>query len=313
MHFEFTEAVLERPRRLDHCHVIVCGNEKGGSGKSTTAMHVAVGLLRLGFRVATVDLDTRQQSLTRYNEYRRRWMERTGNLIEASAHFRLQHDTAVLYEADTTRTTQAFDKVLDEWRQTYDFVIIDTPGSYTKLSTAAHRQADTLVTPVNDSFMDFDVLANINPETLEIEGLAQYASSVRDARRFRQAQGDGILDWIVLRNRLASISSRNERRVDECMRDLSMRLGFRFANGIAERVVFRESFFKGLTALDETEETRDGARLSMSHLTARNEVRSLITAMRLPIDDIGLKRAATRKQWLSQERPVIKVPDIFAD
>ncbi len=313
MHFEFTEVVLERPRRLDHCHVIVCGNEKGGSGKSTTAMHVAVGLLRLGFRVATVDLDTRQRSLTRYNEYRRRWMERTGKQIETSAHYQLQHEAAALYEADESRTTLAFEKVLDDWREIYDFIIIDTPGSYTKLSTAAHRQADTLVTPVNDSFMDFDVLANINPETLEIEGLAQYAASVRDARRFRQTQGEGILDWIVLRNRMASISSRNERRVDECLRDLSMRLGFRFANGIAERVVFRESFFKGLTALDETEETTGGATLSMSHLTARNEVRSLITAMRLPIDDLGLKRAATRKRWLSQERPVIKVPDIFAD
>ncbi len=313
MHFEFTEVVLERPRRLDHCHVIVCGNEKGGSGKSTTAMHVAVGLLRLGFRVATVDLDTRQRSLTRYNEYRRRWMERTGKQIETSAHYQLQHEAAALYEADESRTTLAFEKVLDDWREIYDFIIIDTPGSYTKLSTAAHRQADTLVTPVNDSFMDFDVLANINPETLEIEGLAQYAASVRDARRFRQTQGEGILDWIVLRNRMASISSRNERRVDECLRDLSMRLGFRFANGIAERVVFRESFFKGLTALDETEETTGGAKLSMSHLTARNEVRSLITAMRLPIDDLGLKRAATRKRWLSQERPVIKVPDIFAD
>lgn len=313
MYFEFSHSVQLRPRKLDHCHVIVCGNEKGGSGKSTTAMHVAVGLLKLGFRVATVDLDTRQQSLTRYNQYRRRWIKNTGVELATPAHYSLQHEVAAIYERYTAETTSAFGGTLDDWRGMYDFIVIDTPGSYTKLSTAAHRRADTLVTPVNDSFMDFDVLANIDPETLEIQNLAQYASSVREARRFRQSQGDGILDWIVMRNRMSSISSRNERRVDECLRDLSMRLGFRFANGIAERVVFRESFFNGMTALDDIPGDNGESSLSMSHLTARNEVRSLISAMRLPIDKFGLQRAATRKQWLSQERPVIKVPDIFAN
>lgn len=313
MFFEFSQSTQLRPRKLDHCHVIVCGNEKGGSGKSTTAMHIAVALLRLGFRVATVDLDTRQQSLTRYNQYRRRWIQRSGEDLETSSHYCLQHEIAAIYESDTAQTSDAFDSNLEDWRGLYDFIVIDTPGSYTKLSTAAHRRADTLVTPVNDSFMDFDVLANIDPETLEIKNVAQYALSVREARRYRRSQGDGILDWIVLRNRMSSISSRNERRVDECLRELSMQLGFRFTHGIAERVVFRESFFKGLTALDETEGTINGKPLSMSHLTARNEVRSLISAMRLPIDKFGLQRAATRKQWLSRERPVIKVPDIFAD
>lgn len=313
MRFDFTKAVIERPRKLDHCHVIVCGNEKGGSGKSTTAMHTAIGLLRLGFRVATIDLDTRQQSLTRFNQYRRRWMESAGVMIEAPAHYSLQHEAAILYEISTDETSGSFERVLGGWRGLYDFIVIDTPGSFTMLSTAAHRQADTLVTPVNDSFMDFDVLANINPETFEIEALAQYASSVRDARRIRQANGDGILDWIVVRNRMASISSRNERRVDECMRELSMRLGFRIADGIAERVVYRESFFKGLTALDETENYNGGMPISMSHLTARSEVRSLINVMRLPIDEQGLKRAKTRNNWLKKDRPVIKVPDIFAE
>lgn len=312
MFFEFSPSVHMSPRKLDHCHVVVCGNEKGGSGKSTTTMHIAVALLKLGFRVATIDLDTRQQSLTRFNQYRRRWIQRSGQKLQASSHYSLQHKIAANFEGNSAHTSDAFESNLDDWRRLYDFIVIDTPGSYTKLSTAAHRCADTLVTPVNDSFMDFDVLANIDPETFEVRGLAQYASSVRNARRFRQSQGDGILDWIVLRNRMSSISSRNERRVDECLRELSMRLGFRFTNGIAERVVFRESFFKGLTAMDDIEGQNEGKMLSMSHLAARNEVRSLIAAMRLPIDKFGLQRAATRKQWLSRERPAIKVPDIFA-
>lgn len=302
-----------RSRKLGHCHVIVCGNEKGGSGKSTTAIHVAAALLKLGFRVATVDLDTRQQSLTRHNQYRCRWIERSGKQLATSAHYSLQHRVAAGFEQNTELTFEAFDSNLDDWRGQYDFIVIDTPGSYTKLSTAAHRRADTLVTPVNDSFMDFDVLAKIDPETLEIQSLAQYASSVRQARRHRRAKGDGILDWIVLRNRMSSISSRNEQRVHECLHELSMRLGFRLANGIAERVIFRESFFRGLTALDEMPEANGTQPLSMSHLTARNEVRSLISSMRLPIDRLGLQRAAARKQWLSKERPLVKVPEIFVD
>ena len=47
-------------------HVVVVGNEKGGSGKSTTAIHVAIALLKAGQKVATIDLDSRQKSLTHY-------------------------------------------------------------------------------------------------------------------------------------------------------------------------------------------------------------------------------------------------------
>lgn len=313
MRFESFDPISTSPRKLDQCHVIVCGNEKGGSGKSTTAMHIAVALLRLGFSVATVDLDTRQQSLTRFNEYRRRWMEEQDLEIPTPGHFSLQHEAAMMYEVSTDDTAEAFEEFLSGVKRQFDFVVIDTPGSFTMLSTAAHRQADTLVTPVNDSFMDFDVLANINPQTFEVESLAQYAASVRDARRIRQTSGDGILDWIVVRNRMATISSRNERRVNECLRELSMRLGFRIADGIGERVIFRESFFRGLTALDDNDHSGEPVALSMSHIAARNEVRSLINVMRLPIDERGRKRAETRQKWVSQERPEIKVPDIFAD
>ena len=63
-------------------HVVVLGNEKGGSGKSTTAMHIAVALMKAGQRVATVDLDCRQQSFTRYVNNRRAWATRTGLVLE---------------------------------------------------------------------------------------------------------------------------------------------------------------------------------------------------------------------------------------
>src|SRR3974390_2950093 len=68
-------------------HVIVLGNEKGGSGKSTTAMHVAVALLQAGQRVATIDLDSRQKSFTHYIDNRREWAMRTGIKLEVPVHY----------------------------------------------------------------------------------------------------------------------------------------------------------------------------------------------------------------------------------
>jgi chromosome partitioning protein len=70
--------VQATPGQSGSAHVVVLGNEKGGSGKSTIALHVAVALLKAGQRVATIDLDCRQQSFTYYIENRRAWAGRTG-------------------------------------------------------------------------------------------------------------------------------------------------------------------------------------------------------------------------------------------
>ena len=311
MRFEGLTAVGVTGRKLDTSHVIVCGNEKGGSGKSTTAMHVAVSLLNLGFSVATVDLDTRQQTLTRYARYRRRWMERSGDTLPTPAHYLVIEDDIGGISPFSSPEMLAYEAGMDDIRYEHDFVVIDTPGSHTALSVFAHRQADTLITPINDSFIDFDVLANVDPETFEINELAQYAGAVRDARRRRRMKSGGMIDWVVVRNRMAQISSRNEKRVHACLRELSMELGFRIAQGIGERVIFREWFQRGLTALDDVNAQDEAARLSLSHLAARNEMRRLIGALRLPIDENGRKRAETRKQWLATEREPIQLPDIF--
>src|SRR5437868_11157748 len=74
------------PESVQSAHVVVLGNEKGGSGKSTTALHIAVALLKAGQRVATIDLDCRQQSFTRYLDNRRAWAQRTGLNLELPVH-----------------------------------------------------------------------------------------------------------------------------------------------------------------------------------------------------------------------------------
>ncbi len=300
-------------RQSGNAHVIVCGNEKGGSGKSTTAMHIAVALLRAGHKVATVDLDGRQLSLTRYVENRRRWARNTRVPLDMPHHFHVPpavKDTVSESESDEFR--QLTDG-LAEIEDNHDFVVIDTPGADTFLSRLAHRIADTLITPMNDSFIDFDVLARIDPISHEIIEHSQYASSVRDARRQRRQTDNVIVDWVVVRNRMSPITSRNERRIDHCLRTLSMQLGFRVADGISERVVFREFFPIGLTALDDFEEHILGAKPTLSHLAARQEIRQLLTALKLPTDEVGRNRASARKRYAEAVSRPLVLPDIFAN
>jgi len=293
-------------------HVIVVGNEKGGSGKSTTAMHVAVALLKSGYSVATVDLDGRQLSLTRYVENRKRWARSARVGLAAPEHFHVppsRRDTVADAEGEEFRKLT---EGLADIENRHDFVVIDTPGSDTFLNRLAHRIADTLITPMNDSFVDFDVLGRIDPVSYEIIDVSQYAASVRDARRERRQADNAILDWVVVRNRMANISSRNEQKIHSCLRNLSMKLGFRIADGISERVIFRELFPIGLTALDDFDEHVLGTRPTLSHLAARQEIRQLLAALRLPTDELGRKRAEARKRYAETVGRPLVLPDIFA-
>lgn len=299
-------------RKRRSAHVIVCGNEKGGSGKSTTAMHIAIALLKSGYSVATVDLDGRQLSLTRYVENRRRWARTAGLDLALPKHFHVPPARRETLAETEGEEFQHLSEGLGEIESSHEFVIIDTPGSDTFLNRLAHRIADTLITPMNDSFIDFDVLAQIDPVSYEIVRLSQYATAVRDARRERRQADNAILDWVVVRNRMSNISSRNEQKIDACLRSLSMQLGFRMADGISERVVFREFFPVGLTALDDFEEHVLGTRPTLSHLAARQEIRQLLSALRLPTDELGRKRAEARKRYAEALSRPIAMPDIFA-
>ena len=302
-----------KSNRRKGAHVIVCGNEKGGSGKTTTSMHVVTSLLKSGFKVATIDLDTRQQSLTRYIQNRRNWSQTNGLDLELPNHYRFD-----LARVDSTIEAQSkdfssFERAISQVEDAHDFVVIDTPGSDNYLMRLSHSMADTLITPMNDSFVDFDVLGKVDAKTLEITDVSHYAVMVREARRQRRAVDNGLLDWIVVRNRMASLNSRNQMNLVGCIKELSLRLGFRIADGISERVIFREYFPMGLTALDDISALNVEGRASVSHMAARQEVRSLIRSLRLPVDEQGRKRAKARQTWLDRSNMPIEMPDIFAD
>ena len=306
-------AVIHDEGGLKNAHVIVCGNEKGGSGKSTTAMHIAVGLMNEGHRVATVDLDGRQLSFTRYIENRQSWAREAGAALSVPRHFHVPPATRDLAAESDGQELEQLTEGLARIEHTHDFVVIDTPGSDTFLNRLAHGMADTLITPMNDSFIDFDVLARVDPSSYEILEHSQYALSVREARRRRRIADSRIMDWIVVRNRMSPITSRNEQRVAKCLRHLSMQLGFRVADGISERVVFREFFPMGLTALDAFEEHVLNHKPTLSHLAARQEIRDLIASLRLPTDDHGRRRADVRRRYAEAMSKPLELPDIFVN
>jgi chromosome partitioning protein len=298
--------------RTRSAHVVVLGNEKGGSGKSTTAMHIAVALMKAGQRVATIDLDSRQKSFTHYIENRRDWAKRTKIRLEVSTHYCCvaRGASIKLDENDAVEFT-GFAEAVSAVEKTHDFIVVDTPGTDNYLMRLAHSMADTLVTPLNDSFVDFDVLGTVDPTTFAVTGHSQYAEMVSEMRRHRRLVDGALPDWIVVRNRLSMLGSRNRRLVGEGLSELSLRLGFRFTDGFAERVIYREFFPRGLTALDDLDENTLGTRPNMSHVTARQEVQTLLTALRLPLDERGQRRAAARAEWHSVSTQPLEVHDLL--
>ena len=294
-------------------HVIVLGNEKGGSGKSTTAMHIAVALLKAGQRVATIDLDCRQKTFTHYIENRRGWANRGQIDLELPTHFHVARGEGTRIEDNETAEFSGFAEAVGEVEHCHDFVVIDTPAHDSYLMRLAHSMADTLVTPLNDSFVDFDVLGSVDPTTFAVTGVSHYAEMARHARRQRRIVDGALTDWVVVRNRISVLGSRNKRAIGESLSELGLRLGFRVTDGFAERVVYREFFPRGLTALDNLDQTTLGVKPNQSHVTAQEEVRGLLDALRLPIDERGRRRAAARAEWFAALDKPLDIRDIVAE
>lgn len=266
--------------------VVVIGNEKGGSGKSTTAMHIISALLRDGATVASIDLDARQGSLSRYFENRKQFIARTKLDLPMPEHFAVSKDALDKLGAEREREEAALRELILDLRVEFDFLVIDTPGADTHLSRLGHSFADRLVTPMNDSFIDLDLLARVEPETLKIRGPSVYSEMVWEMRKARLERDQGRVDWVVMRNRVAASNARNSRDVEAVLEPLSRRLGFRLAPGFGDRVIFRELFLDGVTLLD-LRELGGGFRWSLSHVAARNELRALLKVLGLGAGTLG--------------------------
>ncbi|GGA60622.1 division plane positioning ATPase MipZ [Pelagibacterium lentulum] len=282
-------------------HVIVLGNEKGGSGKSTTAFHLATYLLYEGFRVATIDTDSRQHTLTAYIRNRREWTRAHGLDMPHSTHFHLPRTRSDSLAENNQVEFSMFRQAVAEVEADVDFIIVDTPGFDTNLTRLAHSLADTLVTPVNDSLIDLDVIARIDHETGETVELSHYTRLVQRARKERMAIDGSTIDWIVVRNRTANLASRNMRLVQAALDNLSGRIGFRLADGIAERVIFRSLFPIGMTVFDPLDADVLQGSATMSHVSARQEYRQLVDVLNLGLGERQRKRANLPFQALQGE------------
>ena len=263
-------------------HVIVLGNEKGGAGKSTLAIHIVTGLLHAGRSVAIIDLDLRQRSMQRFFQNRAAWLAANGHELP-QPFVPDMGDGKALAKADAADQIATFERAFDEAAaQGVDCILIDTPGGDTAVSNAAHARADQIVTPMNDSFVDFDLLGDVDPVTLELLKPSIYSESVWEARKQRAiAQGrHATIDWLVVTNRLAVAEARNRKRLEERMTKLAKRVGFRVGPGLRDRVIYRELFPFGLTVADLSNEIRPVA-VSLAHVAARQEMRTLMMAMGL--------------------------------
>ena len=261
--------------------VIVVGNEKGGAGKSTLAIHIVCGLLHAGRRVAIIDLDLRQRSMAKFFANRAAWMAGNHQVLPMPIEPDMG-DGKALAKADEQEQLARFQAAMAQARAEADVILIDTPGGDTLLSRTAHGLADQIVTPMNDSFVDFDLLGQIDPVTLELLKPSIYSESVWEARKHR-AITDGrnaAIDWIVVVNRMAVAAARNRQRLEERMEKLARRVGFRIGPGLRDRVIYRELFPFGLTVADLSNEVRPVA-VSLAHVAARQEMRNLMLALGL--------------------------------
>lgn len=262
---------------MGQASVIVVGNEKGGAGKSTIAIHIATALLHGGAKVAVLDLDLRQQTLGHFFANRAAWLAAN----EAEAPMPIEHAVSnagdALAKAPDAEQLARFEEAFADVSANADFVLIDTPGSDTAISRAAHARADLIVTPMNDSFVDFDMLGVVDPVTLDLKRHSLYAETVWGCRKQRATNERRQIDWVVLRNRLTT-EARNRRRLDERVEALSKKVGFRVGPGLRDRVIYRELFPFGLTVADLSPTIRPVA-MSLQHVAARQELRALMVAL----------------------------------
>ena len=265
------------PPETKRAHIIVLGNEKGGSGKSTTAMHLIIAMLEQGRKVAAIDIDGRQRTLTRYMENRVRTIKNGLNLSLPAFTTIMRSEKQTTPEAQLDGRTR-FITVLENYSKDHDIIVIDCPGSDSYLSRLAHGCADTLLTPINDSFIDLDLIAKVNPDDHCDITPNLYAELVWDMRK-RRAMAGGVINWFIMRNRTSQLDARNKRRVSEVLIVLAKRLGFKVVAGFSERITYRELFLQGLTMLDLS---HSSVNMTMSEVSARQEVRNLLNSLNLP-------------------------------
>jgi chromosome partitioning protein len=285
-------SVNANPQPPLSAHVVVLGGRQGGRGTSTIAMHVAIALLNRGQRVATVDLDTRHASLTRYIENRRAGAGGQTSELALPVHFSIADGGAYRLVGDEALDVPALTDAIARIALTHDFIVIDASTADRELMRLVCARADTLITPIENA----SGMPDAGDQTASASGadVHVYSGMVRKARERRRSKTGASIDWVVVCNRLASPHTRSSD-----LNELAAELGFRCIDGLAERPLYRDLFLRGLTALDRLDDSTLGVRPSLAHATAQREAISLISELMLPLAERDRPDAPGGTQWLA--------------
>lgn len=259
--------IASRPR--PHGHVIVFANQKGGVGKSTLAFHAAIALCDVGKKVAVIDLDHGQATLS-------------GALINREATCRLLKiglptpRFATVSHSSGAYLAQEIARIGSDC----NYVVIDLAGGDSPITRRAVAMADTLVTPVNSSFADIDLLGQFDATTMRLKRLGRFARLVNGIGQAREDRSMAVADWIVMPNRIRRSGSNNEISIGDSLAHLAEIAGYRIGKGMCERVAYRELFLFGLTHLD----LKRIPHLARAKLAAKHEIEQLLADLRLPTE-----------------------------
>ncbi len=264
-------------------YVFVIGNEKGGAGKTTCSMHLIVALLYQKYKVVTIDTDVRQASLTHYLQSRDIYNQQNlDNLVPVPKHYYYTEKPSFSTQEQELDQKSWFEAILQEAKDA-DYIVIDTPGSYSFLSKLVHSYAHTIITPINDSFLDIDVIAKIDRDNSSIISPSIYSQMIWEQKMQKASRDSGTIEWVILRNRLSNLDAANKRNVSKVLENLSKRISFRVAPGFSERVIFKELFLQGLTLLD-LKIANYTKNFNISHVAARQELRNLLDFLAIKHD-----------------------------
>ncbi len=267
----FVDDRLTRPIPTKKSHIIVFANEKGGVGKSTTAFHTCVALCNAGEKVGALDVDLRQLTLDRALSARMETARAYKVDLPGPCQILLAQPTEAELEAKI-RMAQ-----ID-----CAFIVIDVGGHDSPIARRAIYMADTIVTPVNDSFIDLDMLGRIDPRTGELKTLGAFARLVEHLKEPGLAHRARPLDWVVMQNRSRSQSTKNARKFLNALNQIAPVAGFRLIPGLHERVVYRELFPIGLTLFD----LDLIPKLGRAQPAARAEISAMLAALNLPSEKL---------------------------
>jgi chromosome partitioning protein len=294
-----TPAWVKYPVSTPKGHIIVFANEKGGVGKSTSAFHTCIALCNAGESVAALDVDLRQLTLHRALWARQESEQEYGVKLPGPEQIMLAQ-----------QNENELEEKLRMARIHHSFIIIDVGGHDSPLARKAIYMADTIVTPVNDSFIDLDMLGRVDPRTGELKTLGNFARLVEHLKEPGMALRPKPLDWVVMQNRSRNFATKNERKVLDALEKIAPVAGFRLVPGLRERVTYRELFPQGLTLFD-MEAIPD---LGRAQPAAREEIWAMLRALKLPSEALNKAIALPEDNkdsdlTVEQHAPIGAVPD----